>query len=74
MLRLGEIYGFSYEEVSSVKKGETIADTIRTVSSYCDVIAMRHSKDGQQLLHRNSRKNLLLMQVAEVENTNPSFT
>lgn len=51
MLRLGgNVIGFSSEEVSSVKKGETIADTIRTVSSYCDVIAMRHSKDGSAAL------------------------
>lgn len=51
MLRLGgNVIGFSSEEVSSVKKGETIADTIRTVSNYCDVIAMRHSKDGAAAL------------------------
>jgi aspartate carbamoyltransferase catalytic subunit len=47
MLRLGgSILGFSSDESSSVKKGETLADTIRTVSSYADIIVIRHDKDG----------------------------
>lgn len=47
MLRLGgQIVGFSEPGSSSVKKGESISDTIRTVGSYVDVIAMRHPKEG----------------------------
>ena len=47
MLRLGgEIIGFSEPGSSSVTKGESIPDTIRTVGSYVDIIAMRHSKEG----------------------------
>lgn len=47
MLRLGgEVIGFSEPSSSSVKKGESIPDTIRTVGSYVDIIAMRHPKEG----------------------------
>ncbi len=47
MLRLGgKVLGFSTSDVSSVKKGETLADTIRTVSNYTDVIVIRHSLEG----------------------------
>lgn len=47
MLRLGgKIIGFSEPNSSSVSKGESIADTIRTVACYADIIAMRHPKEG----------------------------
>lgn len=47
MLRLGGgVLGFHSSDVSSIKKGETLADTIRTVNSYADVIAMRHDREG----------------------------
>ncbi|WFA08149.1 aspartate carbamoyltransferase [Tissierella sp. Yu-01] len=47
MLRLGgKVIGFSEPGSSSVKKGESLADTLRTVGSYADIIAMRHHKEG----------------------------
>ncbi|AAK80601.1 aspartate carbamoyltransferase catalytic subunit [Clostridium acetobutylicum] len=47
MLRLGgQVVGFSEPNSSSVSKGETIADTIRVVSCYADIAAMRHPKEG----------------------------
>lgn len=47
MLRLGgQIIGFSDAGSSSAAKGESIADTIKTVSCYADIIAMRHPKEG----------------------------
>ena len=47
MLRLGgKVIGFSEPGSSSVKKGESIADTIKTVGSYSDIIAIRHPKEG----------------------------
>lgn len=47
MLRLGgSIIGFSEPGSSSVKKGESLADTLRTVGAYSDIIAMRHPKEG----------------------------
>lgn len=47
MMRLGgKILGFSEPNSSSASKGETLADTIRMVSIYTDIIAMRHPKEG----------------------------
>lgn len=47
MLRLGgEIIGFSEPNSSSTAKGESIADTIRTVGCYTDIAVMRHPKEG----------------------------
>lgn len=47
MLRLGgSVMGFSDAASSSVSKGESIADTIRTVGCFADVIVMRHPKEG----------------------------
>jgi aspartate carbamoyltransferase catalytic subunit len=42
----GRIIGFSDSTFSSVTKGETLNDTIRIVSSYCDLIVMRHPLEG----------------------------
>lgn len=51
MLRLGgEVIGFSEAASSSVKKGESLADTVRTVSQYADIIAMRHPQEGAAYL------------------------
>ncbi len=47
MLRLGgEVIGFSEPGSSSVSKGESLPDTIRTVEAYSDIIVMRHPKEG----------------------------
>lgn len=47
MYRLGgNVIGFHSGDVSSIKKGESIADTIRTVENYSDCIVMRHSLEG----------------------------
>ncbi len=51
MYRLGgNVIGFHSSDVSSIKKGETIADTIRTVENYSDCIVMRHSLEGAATL------------------------
>ncbi|MFO7619782.1 MAG: aspartate carbamoyltransferase [Bacteroidales bacterium] len=42
----GKIVGFAEASTSSVTKGETLNDTIRTVSNYCDLIVMRHPVEG----------------------------
>jgi aspartate carbamoyltransferase catalytic subunit len=42
----GKIVGFSDVSSSSVSKGETLNDTIRTVNNYCDLIVMRHPIEG----------------------------
>ncbi len=47
MLSLGgSVLGFSEANSSSAAKGETVGDTVRTVSCYADIIAMRHPKEG----------------------------
>ena len=42
----GSVLGFSEANSSSAKKGESVADTAKTVSCYADIIAMRHPKEG----------------------------
>lgn len=51
MLNLGgSVLGFSSADSSSAAKGESVADTIRVVSSYADICAMRHPKEGAPLV------------------------
>ena len=51
MLSLGgQVLGFSEASSSSAAKGESVADTVRTVSCYSDIIAMRHPKEGAPLV------------------------
>ncbi len=42
----GQVLGFSDARSSSVSKGETVADTVRVISAFADIIAMRHPKEG----------------------------
>lgn len=50
MLRLGgKVVGFSEAASSSASKGESLADTVRTVAAYSDIIVMRHPKEGSSL-------------------------
>jgi aspartate carbamoyltransferase catalytic subunit len=42
----GATIGFAEAEIASVRKGENLADTVRTVENYCDVIAVRHPLEG----------------------------
>ncbi len=46
----GNVLGFSEAASSSAAKGESIADTAKTVSCYADIIAMRHPKEGAPLV------------------------
>ena len=51
MLSLGgSVLGFSSASNTSASKGESVSDTISVVSSYCDIIAMRHPKEGAPLV------------------------
>ena len=51
MLELGgSVLGFSSADSSSAAKGESVADTVRTVGCYADIIAMRHPKEGAPLV------------------------
>lgn len=46
----GNVLGFSEANSSSAAKGESVADTVRTVGCYADIIAMRHPKEGAPLV------------------------
>ena len=46
----GNVIGFSAAQSSSAAKGESVSDTVRTVSCYADIIAMRHPKEGAPLV------------------------
>ena len=46
----GNVIGFSDAMSSSVSKGESVADTVRVISCYADIIAMRHYKEGAPLV------------------------
>lgn len=51
MLELGgSVLGFSEASSSSAAKGESVADTAKTISCYADIIAMRHPKEGAPLV------------------------
>ncbi len=56
MLELGgTVIGFSDAASSSVSKGETVADTVRVIRCFADIIAMRHFKEGHHWSPRNMR-------------------
>lgn len=46
----GQVIGFSEAQSSSASKGESVADTVKTISCYADIIAMRHPKEGAPLV------------------------
>ena len=50
----GNVIGFSEANSSSAAKGESVADTARTVSCFADIIAMRHPKEGAPFVAASS--------------------
>lgn len=46
----GNVIGFSDSNASSTSKGESVSDTVRVVSCYADIIAMRHPKEGAPMV------------------------
>lgn len=50
----GNVLGFSEAQSSSAAKGESVADTAKTISCYADIIAMRHPKEGAPLVAANN--------------------
>ena len=51
MLNLGgQVIGFASSNASSAAKGESVADTIRMISCYADIAAIRHPKEGAALV------------------------
>ena len=74
MLSLGgNTLGFSSAQSSSTVKGESIADTIRTVSSYVDIIAMRHPQEGAATIAATSTK-VPVINAGDGTNRHPTQT
>ena len=46
----GSVLGFSSADSSSASKGESVADTIRVISCFADICAMRHPKEGAAMV------------------------
>lgn len=53
----GKVLGFSSADSSSAAKGESVSDTMRTISCYADICAMRHPKEGAPMVA--SQKSLI---------------
>lgn len=74
MLELGgSILGFSAAESSSAAKGESVADTVRTVGCYADIIAMRHDKEGAPLL-ASKRSAVPIINAGDGGHSHPTQT
>ena len=57
MLRLGgKVLGFASADSSSAAKGESVSDTIRVISCYADICAMRHPKEGAPMVASTKSK------------------
>ena len=59
----GNVLGFSSANSSSASKGESVSDTVRVVSGYADIIAMRHPKEVHHTRQQENFLYQLLMQV-----------
>jgi aspartate carbamoyltransferase catalytic subunit len=74
MLRLGgQVVGFSEPNSSSVSKGESIADTIRTVGCYADIAVMRHPKEGAPKL-ASKHSNIPVINAGDGGHQHPTQT
>jgi aspartate carbamoyltransferase catalytic subunit len=69
----GKIVGFSDSSSTSVSKGETLNDTIRTVSNYCDLIVMRHPLEGSSRFASEIAK-VPIINAGDGANQHPSQT
>ena len=69
----GKVLGFSSADSSSASKGESVADTIRVVSCYADICAMRHPKEGGMCGDLNFGRTVHSLIEALVRYTNVKF-
>ncbi len=74
MLNLGgTVLGFHSGDNSSASKGESVADTIRTVSCYADIAAMRHPKEGAPLV-ASQRSRIPVINAGDGGHQHPTQT
>ncbi|MBN2347206.1 MAG: aspartate carbamoyltransferase [Bacteroidales bacterium] len=69
----GKVIGFSDSSSSSVTKGETIYDTIKIVSNYCDLIVMRHPLEGSAR-YASEITNVPIINAGDGANQHPTQT
>ena len=69
----GSVIGFSSADSSSTTKGETVVDTVHTVSCYADIIAMRHPKEGAPLAAA-SRSEVPIINAGDGGHNHPTQT
>lgn len=74
MLSLGgSVIGFSSADSSSASKGESVADTIRVISCYADIVAMRHPKEGAPL-HASHYSKIPVINAGDGGHQHPTQT
>ena len=74
MLELGgNVLGFSEASSSSSSKGESVSDTVAVVSSYADIIAMRHPKEGAPLV-ASMKSNVPIINAGDGGHNHPTQT
>lgn len=74
MLRLGgKVMGFADESNSSAAKGESVADTIRVISCFADICAMRHPKEGAPMVAA-SRSRIPVINAGDGGHHHPTQT
>ncbi len=74
MLELGgSVIGFAGADNSSAAKGESVADTVRTVECYADIIAMRHPKEGSALV-ASMHSNIPVINAGDGGHQHPTQT
>lgn len=69
----GNVIGFSSASSSSTSKGESVADTIRTVGCYSDIIVMRHPKEGAPLVS-SARSTVPIINAGDGGHNHPTQT
>ena len=69
----GSVLGFSSADSSSAAKGESVADTVRTVGYYADIIAMRHPKEGAPLV-ASMRSRVPIINAGDGGHNHPTQT
>ncbi|MBC3887690.1 aspartate carbamoyltransferase [Acetobacterium paludosum] len=75
MLRLGgEIIGFDDPNNSSVSKGESLGDTIRTIECYSDIAVIRHPREGTARLVSKFAKNMPIINAGDGGHEHPTQT
>lgn len=69
----GEVLGFSEASSSSAAKGESVSDTIRVISCYADICAMRHPKEGAPMVAA-SRSGIPVINAGDGGHQHPTQT